>query len=62
VAFERAQVAALLDQAKQDLTQLNEAEARIKAGTYGRCANCGDTISDGRLEALPATTTCIRCA
>lgn len=62
VAFERAQVAALLDQARQELVQLKDAEARVAAGTYGVCGNCGSKISDGRLEALPATTTCIRCA
>lgn len=62
VAFERAQVAALLRQSRDDLDQLARADERLRDGTYGRCQKCGEPIADGRLEALPATTTCIRCA
>jgi len=36
--------------------------ARIAAGTYGTCVNCGAEIPRGRLEARPVATTCIRCA
>ncbi len=62
IAFERAQVAGLLRQARDELEQLDLAEQRLRDGTYGRCVKCGQPIGDGRLEALPATTTCIRCA
>ena len=62
VAFERAQVAGLLAQAHAELAALDAAAARLEAGTYGVCAVCGKEIAAGRLEALPATTTCIRCA
>ncbi|OLF06775.1 dksa/trar family transcriptional regulator [Actinophytocola xinjiangensis] len=62
VAFERAQVAGLLEQARTELRELDAAERRLAAGTYGLCARCGDPIGQGRLEALPAATTCIRCA
>jgi RNA polymerase-binding transcription factor DksA len=62
VAFERAQVAGLLAQANAELAALDAAAARLEAGTYGVCARCGKEIGAGRLEALPATTTCIRCA
>jgi RNA polymerase-binding transcription factor DksA len=61
VAFERAQVAGLLHQAKRELGELTEAQARLDAGTYGVCERCGQPIGDGRLEALPAATRCIRC-
>lgn len=62
IAFERAQVAGLLDQANTELRDLDAASERLAAGTYGICRRCGRPIADGRLDALPATTTCIRCA
>jgi DnaK suppressor protein len=61
VAFERAQVSGLLDLARDELRELDAAEARILAGTYGRCQVCGRPIGDERLAALPAVTTCITC-
>ena len=61
-AFERAQVAGLLATASEELTALDAAAARIAAGTYGTCERCGGPIAPERLEALPATTSCIRCA
>jgi RNA polymerase-binding transcription factor DksA len=62
VAFEREQVAALLRQARDDLLRLDLASERVKGGTYGLCERCGESIGDGRLEALPAAATCIDCA
>ncbi|HET9141946.1 TraR/DksA family transcriptional regulator [Actinophytocola sp.] len=62
VAFERAQVAGLLAVATEELEALDAAVARIDAGTYGVCQRCGQPIAPERLEALPAATTCIRCA
>lgn len=62
IAFERAQVAGLRQQALDELAALDRAEERIRAGTYGRCARCGTDIAEGRLDALPAATTCINCA
>jgi RNA polymerase-binding transcription factor DksA len=62
VAFERAQVAALLRQARDELRELELAQTRVDDGTYGRCVRCGREIGEGRLDALPATTTCVTCA
>jgi RNA polymerase-binding transcription factor DksA len=62
VAFERAQVAGLLDQARAEVRALDEAATRLAGGTYGTCLRCGGPIAVERLDALPATTTCIRCA
>lgn len=62
VAFERAQVAGLLEQARAELRALDAAGERMAAGTYGICGRCGDPIGAERLDALPAVTTCIRCA
>jgi RNA polymerase-binding transcription factor DksA len=35
---------------------------RISEGTYGDCAKCGEPISAERLDILPATPFCRRCA
>ncbi|MFF9035451.1 TraR/DksA family transcriptional regulator [Streptomyces sp. NPDC014892] len=61
-AFERAHVAALMAQAREDLKELDRALERLDRGQYGRCEGCGMTIPPERLEIRPATTTCVRCA
>ena len=43
------------------LTAIDEALARIEAGTYGICVNCGAQIAPERLEAMPWATLCIEC-
>jgi RNA polymerase-binding protein DksA len=62
IAFERQHVAALLDQAREQLTQVSAAMERLESGTYGRCAQCGRPIAPGRLAARPTAVTCIDCA
>jgi RNA polymerase-binding protein DksA len=62
IAFERAQVAALLEQARARLTDLDVAAERVAAGTYGWCEECGRPIAAERLEARPTARTCIVCA
>ncbi|TXG92465.1 dksa/trar family transcriptional regulator [Rhodococcus rhodnii] len=62
IAFERAQVAALLTQARRERDELESARARLASGEYGRCRACGRAIAPARLEALPAATTCIDCS
>ena len=43
------------------LQAIDAALARIDAGTYGFCVNCGAPIAPERLEAMPWTTLCIEC-
>jgi len=62
IAFERAQVVALLADARHDLDELDAATQRLEHGTYGVCARCGKPISEARLDALPAARACIACA
>ena len=62
IAFERQQVAALLDQARQRLADVDAALARAESGDYGRCADCGRPIAPERLAARPHARTCIDCA
>jgi RNA polymerase-binding transcription factor len=62
IAYERAQVTALLDQARAHLDDLDRASAKLAAGTYGVCDRCGAEIAADRLAARPAALTCIGCA
>jgi RNA polymerase-binding transcription factor DksA len=62
VAFERAQLAALLAQARQHLRDGDAALGRLAAGQYGRCERCGAAIGDERLAAVPLARRCMACA
>ena len=62
VAFERAQVVALLAQSQSRLNELDAALQRFHQGRYGTCDRCGKAIAAERLVARPAASTCIRCA
>lgn len=53
---------ALGEAGRRELIQINRALARIDAGEYGICANCGDEIPEQRLEILPYSDLCVRCA
>jgi DnaK suppressor protein len=62
IAFERQQVVALLEQARQRLADVEAALAHRAAGDYGICETCGRLIAPERLAARPAARTCIDCA
>ena len=62
IAWERQQVAALLDETTHALAQIDAAERRIDDGTYRTCTVCGSPIDPARLDALPASPTCVTCA
>jgi RNA polymerase-binding transcription factor DksA len=62
VAFERARVAALLTDAESNLKDLDWALTKLEAGSYSVCEVCGREIARERLEALPATRSCVVCA
>jgi RNA polymerase-binding transcription factor DksA len=52
-----AAVSAALAQREDVLAAL----ARVDAGSYGRCVDCGSPVPDERLEARPATARCVPC-
>lgn len=62
IAFERARVAALLDDAESQLRAVDRAIERLAAGSYGRCVQCGQPIGAERLRARPAVEHCLACA
>jgi len=55
-------MSALAVQLAVEESALRSALERLDNGTYGRCQVCGVSIDEKRLEALPATATCIKCA
>ena len=46
---------------EQELEAIEAALNRIENGVYGQCLNCGNPISDERLEAIPFATKCRNC-
>lgn len=47
---------------QQEIRMIKAALGRISAGEYGVCVTCGDMISEDRLEVLPCTPFCRKCA
>lgn len=62
LAFERAQVVSLLEEARARLAALDDAALRVAAGTYGVCEQCGAAIGAERLAVVPDTRRCVDCA
>ena len=62
IAFERAQLTAVLEATRRQLTELDSALARWAEGTYGVCEDCGRPIPPERLAARPSARTCVGCA
>ncbi|HYG68116.1 MAG TPA: RNA polymerase-binding protein DksA [Anaeromyxobacteraceae bacterium] len=51
----------LRDRDRKLIGKIEEALARIDAGTFGTCDACGRPISTARLRARPVTTLCLAC-
>jgi DnaK suppressor protein len=51
----------LENRVRQDIAEVEHALDKIEKGTYGLCDNCGQPISEERLEALPQAVLCIKC-
>jgi DnaK suppressor protein len=49
------------DRERKLIKKINEMLAKIDAGEYGYCDNCGVEIGLDRLEARPTATLCIDC-
>lgn len=46
---------------RAELRDIVAAEARIAAGTYGNCIDCGVAVPLARLQAYPTAKRCISC-
>ena len=52
----------LLQNQEQTLAEIRDALDRMDNGTYGKCEECSEMIAKPRLQALPYTKHCIKCA
>ena len=48
----------LVDIRQAELIRMDEAERKLKEGTYGICEECGKEISEERLAAMPYAVRC----
>jgi DnaK suppressor protein len=62
VTAERGELEALSGRLTEVLRDIDDALAKLDAGTYGRCESCGGEIGSARLEAMPAARLCMACA
>ncbi len=58
---ERERDLALSAQALSAVEEIDRALAKLDAGTYGTCEQCGQPIPKARLKALPYATLCVAC-
>jgi RNA polymerase-binding transcription factor DksA len=59
--YERSKDVGLLENTRQQIAEIEEAQSAIEEGDYGYCHNCGQSIPESRLIALPRTLFCIQC-
>lgn len=60
-AMEREMAIHMASKSGRLIYHIDEALARIKDGSYGKCAKCGKNISAARLTAVPHARMCIEC-
>jgi DnaK suppressor protein len=46
---------------REQLAEVEHALEKYEQGTYGLCDNCGQSIDEARLEALPQANLCLSC-
>ncbi len=49
----------LVDICQEELVKMDEAERKLRQGTYGICEECGREISEERLAAVPYAVRCV---
>jgi len=60
--FEQEFTLSLMQTEEDTLGLIDEALVRIEGGNYGKCTDCDGVIPKTRLNAIPFTPLCIRCA
>jgi RNA polymerase-binding transcription factor DksA len=60
--FEQEVAVSLLQNERAVLGDISAALLRVDHGTFGRCERCRQEIPAGRLQAIPYTPYCIKCA
>ena len=60
-AYTKELLISMSDNDRLLLGLIDEALARVEAGEYGNCINCGEPVQEKRLEAVPWARYCLRC-
>ena len=60
--FEQEFTLGLMEAEEDTLSRIEAALTRIDEGRYGRCVQCDGVIPKARLNAIPYTPVCIKCA
>ena len=60
--FEQEFTLSLMQSEEGTLDKIETALERIEDGSYGQCEECGVRIPKTRLNAIPYTTLCVKCA
>jgi DnaK suppressor protein len=60
--FEQEFTLSLLATEEDTLGAIESALQRVENGTYGTCEECNGVIPKARLDALPHTPVCVKCA
>ncbi|TVS13794.1 MAG: TraR/DksA family transcriptional regulator [Planctomycetaceae bacterium] len=60
--YEQEFTLSLLENEEHTLEAIEGALERIESGTYGTCDECGRIIPKTRLNAIPFTPYCVKCA
>ncbi|MEC9094633.1 MAG: TraR/DksA family transcriptional regulator [Planctomycetota bacterium] len=60
--FEQDNTLRLMDNEELVLEQIEQALERIEEGSYGTCIDCGSRIPKMRLNVIPYTPLCVKCA
>jgi len=60
-AYEEDVALELLGKESDILSEVEAALARIEAGSFGLCTNCGAALTSERLAALPYARSCVGC-
>src|SRR5262245_8809537 len=61
-SFEQEFTLSLMQNEEQVLDEIAEALDRIEQGTFGKGEECKSPLTKGRLQALPYTRYCVKCA
>jgi DnaK suppressor protein len=60
--FEQEFTLGLMEAEEDTLSLIEAALERVDRGSFGRCVECDGPISKARLNAIPYTPVCIKCA
>ncbi|MDD5556515.1 MAG: TraR/DksA family transcriptional regulator [bacterium] len=60
-AYDRELSLSIASREQEILNDIDDALAKMEAGSYGMCERCGDAIGERRLAAVPHARLCLPC-